>query len=285
MYMNKLLKLHGEYESHFWACEATAQQTRFFDILGLTFAIIRTLMIASSSGALHAYREWCKWSAIAIAAQMLWILLHHRSYMRHRFLLMTVHRLRWYSMAVWLSYRQGSPWEAVLAAVHGRLTVTGPITWRAFAAVAAYPPLAVVNQFICFPLPYRHTLAFTLLLLLTYLLMCLPHQLQAIELLGLHRFAGRACMASPVAALSSVSIVQQLCYSNAGHTVLLVYLFTLVGVLLPLHVLHWQEINAKQAFLRSRGVMLPDQEGRNVPTGLWIVVWATAVAVLTAISP
>jgi hypothetical protein len=61
-------------------------------------------------------------------------------------------------------------------------------------------------------------------------------------------------MASPVGAL--LPEYQRLCYSELGHRLLLAYLFLLVGVLLPLQLVFWQESSAKEAFLRARGGVL-----------------------------
>jgi hypothetical protein len=279
-HMDSMLKLHGDNEAQFWTCNATARQMQLFDMLGLSFSLVTNLILASSPSPTHTYKQCCVASAVAIVAQMLWSLLHRRSYVRCRVAAMAAQRLRWYCIAFWLCTRSSSsPWDTVLSPIRGSLT-TSTGTWRVFAAVAGYPPIVLVHQFFSFPLPYRHALVSAAILLVSYPIFCLHQQIHSSELLKLQRYIGPACMATPVAALPTS---QHLCSSKAGHALLLAYLFVLVGVLLPLQLVHWQERSAKEMFLRSRGVRVLQRDGA-VPTMLIVTVWAIAVVVLAAVS-
>jgi hypothetical protein len=190
------------------------------------------------------------------------------------------HRLRFVVMTWWLCTNSStSPWQASLSHIHGTLTAPGPVTWRAFAAVAGYPPFGLMNQSLCFSLPFRYALASSLAILACYPIVCLRHQLQAVELLGLQHYARKACMATPVAAYLPLGL--QICTSRGGQMLVFAHVFVLLGVVLPMQLVYWQEKNAKELFLRSRGVAVL-QGGDAVPLMLWVTLWATVVLLLAA---
>jgi hypothetical protein len=279
----QLLKLGGTAEQDFWRSEAITRQTQLFDLLGLGSGLVINIILttmSSTAGLPHTYRMCCIASAAAIATQMAWALVHPRSYIRCRIYLTLAHRLRWVLMSLWLCTRSSNPWDASLSPIRGLLTAPGPITWKAFAAVAVFPPLALVHQSVSFPLPFRHALACSAVVLVSYFIVCLPDQLQAVQLLQLQRYASSSCMATPAAALPTA---QQLCASGSGHVLLFVHTFLLVGMLLPLQLVYWQECSAKTAFLRARGVG-PLQEDGCVPLMLVVTVWAIVVVLLAAAS-
>lgn len=279
-HMDGMLKLHGDSESDFWTWHATTYQTQLLDMLGLSFSLGTSLLIASSPRPPHVYRQLCFASAISLVVQMLWSLLHRRSYMRCRVAAMAAQRLRWYCIAIWMSTRSISPWDAVRGPIHFSFASEGPSTWAEFAAIAGYPPMVVLRQSFAFPLPYRHTLICAGFLFANYLIVILHQQIHSAELLNLQRFITATCMATPVVALSTR---QQVCSSKAGQVLSMMYLFALLGMLLPLQLVYWHEKAGKERFLRLRGVRVPQCDG-TVPVMLLLTVWAIVVVVLAVVS-
>jgi hypothetical protein len=278
--MDGMLRLHGDSESEFWTWHATTYQTQLLDMLGLTFSLGTSLLIASSTRPPHVYKQICFASGISILVQMLWSLLHRRSYMRCRVAAMAAQRLRWYCVALWMSTRSISPWDAVRGSIRGSFASEGPSTWAEFAAIAGYAPMVVLRQSFAFPLPYRHTLVSAGFLFANYLIIILHQQIHAAELLNLQRFTTATCMATPFVVLS---ITQQICSSKAGLVLSLMYLFALLGMLLPLQLVYWHEKAGKEMFLRLRGVRVPQRDGA-VPIMLLLTVWAIVVVVLAVVS-
>jgi hypothetical protein len=276
--MGKLLKLSGELEAHFWSREETAGLFQLLDSLGLALRIIINVKITLSNMP-QSYRYFSAASAVIMALQVLWCLLHKRSYVSWRIPVMAVHRLRWFLLSFWMCTRSSNPWESGLSVISSQMTAPG--TWRAFAVTIGYPGGAMVHMFISFPVPYRYALVNALVLLPAYLSKLLPHQRRALQLLQLGRYAERACLASPMAALLTWPKIQQLCGNEAGHMLVLVYIFVLLGMLLPLQLLYWQEKSAKQAYLHSCGVHVEPGEGL-MTTKLAVTLWAIAVALLAS---
>lgn len=277
--MDRLLTLRGDVEHEFWISQGTARQAQLIDSLGLWLSLAINIIIATLPLPVHSYRLSCAVTCFAIPAQLLWRSNHPRSYIPCRIHIQLAHRIRFVVMTWWLcTHSSTSPWEASLSHIHGTLTAPGPVTWRAFAAVAGYPPFGLMNQSLSFPLPFRYALASSLAILACYPIVCLRHQLQAVELLSLLQYAHKACMATPVAAYLPPG--QQVCTSRCGQVLVLAHVFVLVGVVFPMQLVYWQEKNAKEQFLRSRGVAV--QGGGSVPLTLWVTLWALVVLLLAA---
>jgi hypothetical protein len=188
--------------------------------------------------------------------QLYWASCYKPSYRRHRAWVCDLQRLRWLVTV------------ACIYATSTSQDLLHPMQWRTDGGEGSWQHLAAFLGFFTFPAMFTaivvHPVAFRvqlLLLLPLYVLQhyiyALPHQLYALDGLGLRGLAARGCtvlsaLVDPTAVLvQGPSLAAPQC-AEERPSFFLMYTYILVAGILPTQMVYWSEQWHKLAFLRGR---------------------------------
>ena len=187
-------------------------------------------------------------------AQLYWAVSDRPSYARHRTRLCVLQRLRW--LCTMMFYMQMlSPQD-----------IMHPLQWRTdgsegswlhlldLVTTYAFPPM--FTAIVVHPVPFRLQLLLAPVTVLVHFALGIPHQLRALDGLGLRRLAARGCVAlnamlDPTVLSHGLASASAFC-TEERPSFFLMYTYILVAGILPTQMVYWSEQWRKLAFLRGR---------------------------------
>jgi hypothetical protein len=120
----------------------------------------------------------------------------------------------------------------------------------------AFPPM--FTAIVVHPVPFRLQLLLAPATVLVHFALGIPHQLRALDGLGLRRLAARGCVAlnamlDPTVLSHGLASASAFC-TEERPSFFLMYTYILVAGILPTQMVYWSEQWRKLAFLRGRHV-------------------------------
>jgi hypothetical protein len=242
-------------ERRFWADGVTRASGVRGDVAGLIIVTLASSLGFCSQlgeGGAPAVRVSIAIVILVVAAQLAWIRIKPDSYQCWRILINCGHRLRWALVfAIALCSTSGAE-NGFRPQTYIR---TPPGTHRALLAVLFYPATSLAANILHHPLPFLHSLVGALLLLPIFMLRVLPFVVASFqEVYELAPFSQRVCLAVNAAATAPLSwlqlpaVIQQMCRTEHGISMVLALMFVL-GMVFALQIVYTQERSARLAFV------------------------------------
>ncbi len=137
------------------------------------------------------------------------------------------------------------------------------------------------------PLPFSSQALITAINFFMYLLLALPHQIRALDLYELRRWLQPSCRVLETVSMVPVMVgegfTSSACCSPNVDRLVIAHVFMVLGSLVPLGLVYWQERSSKAAFLHSRGI-----RGGPEPGLPWVLIvvctWCGCAASWAALS-
>ncbi len=270
----------GPLELEYWSSSSTHNTLRIVDTLGLILG-----MCFNTWTGITARRTGLPCSPSILGgtlqtAQFIWLHCYMRSYMHVRLSLTVLQRVR-YMVAISILFSVSTP-QLFTFPKYTRMepSTDNEGSIRVFGTVLLVPPLSALLACVNHPLPFKHQVAMSVITLIFYTKHMHHHQVAAVDIFQLQGWVEPTCRQLQAALLAplpgSSGIPEHICSQPGNAAFLMMYIFILLVAILPVHLAYWYEIASKAAWLKARGVLVP--QASPLPAIMWVAyAWAQSI--------